>query len=248
MKTGAYGLIRFAVPLFPEASMTFAPFAMTLAAISILYCAKVAFAQVDIKRLIAYTSVSHMGFVTLGVYAWNEQALQGAVMTMLAHGLSAAALFMLAGGLQHRIHTRNMLDMGGFWAKVPRMAVVVLFFSIAALGMPGLGNFIGEFLALLGAFQANVPLTVISAFGLIFASVYSLWVIQKVFHGEFVNSEFDDSHLTDLTHREMVYYAAMMIGLIWMGMYPQSFLTLSQPVLIDLISSAEGIVTSVVRN
>ncbi|MDD9890844.1 MAG: NADH-quinone oxidoreductase subunit M, partial [Gammaproteobacteria bacterium] len=181
LKTGAYGLIRFAVPLFPEASMSFAPVAMTLAAISILYCAKVAFAQADIKRLIAYTSVSHMGFVTLGVYAWNEQALQGAVMTMLAHGLSAAALFMLAGGLQHRIHTRNMTDMGGFWAKVPRMAVVALFFSVAALGMPGLGNFIGEFLALLGAFQANITLTVISAFGLIFASVYSLWVIQKVF-------------------------------------------------------------------
>ena len=248
LKTGAYGLIRFAVPLFPEASMSFAPFAMTLAAISILYCAKVAFAQTDIKRLIAYTSVSHMGFVTLGVYAWNELALQGAIMTMLAHGLSAAALFMLAGGLQYRIHTRNMLDMGGFWVKVPHMAVVVLFFSIAALGMPGLGNFIGEFLALLGAFRANIPLTVISAFGLIFASVYSLWVIQKVFHGEYANSEFDDSHLTDLTPREMVYYATMIVGLIWMGMYPQSFLALSQPVLVDLISSTEEIVNIVVQN
>ena len=177
LKTGAYGLIRFTIPLFPEASASFAPVAMALASISILYCAKVAFAQTDIKRLIAYTSVSHMGFVTLGVYAWNEQALQGAVMTMLAHGLSAAALFMLAGGLQHRIHTRNMSDMGGLWVRVPRMAVVALFFSVAALGMPGLGNFIGEFLALLGAFQANIFFTVIAAFGLIFASVYSLWVI-----------------------------------------------------------------------
>jgi len=248
LKTGAYGLIRFAVPLFPEASMSFAPIAMTLAAISILYCAKVAFAQADIKRLIAYTSVSHMGFVTLGVYAWNEQALQGAVMTMLAHGLSAAALFMLAGGLQHRIHTRNMLDMGGFWAKVPRMAVVALFFSVAALGMPGLGNFIGEFLALLGAFQANITLTVISAFGLIFASVYSLWVIQKVFQGEYSNSKFDDSHLSDLSRREMVYFGAMMIGLIWMGMYPQSFLELSQPVLVELISGTESAIAAVVQN
>ena len=195
LKTGAYGLIRFAIPLFPEASMTFAPFAMTLAVISILYCAKVAFAQTDIKRLIAYTSVSHMGFVLLGIYAWNEQALQGAVMTMLAHGLSAAALFMLAGGLQHRIHTRDMDHMGGFWAKVPRLSFVALFFSVAALGMPGLGNFVGEFLALLGAFKANIGLTVAAAFGLIFASVYSLWVIQKVFHGAYRNSDFDDSHL-----------------------------------------------------
>lgn len=244
LKTGAYGLIRFTVPLFPEASMAFAPVAMTLAAISILYCAKVAFAQDDIKRLIAYTSVSHMGFVTLGVYAWNEQALQGAVMTMLAHGLSAAALFMLAGGLQHRIHTRHMPDMGGFWGQVPRMSVVALFFSIAALGMPGLGNFIGEFLALLGAFQANILMTVLAALGLIFASVYSLWVIQKVFHGDYDDGKFQGHSLSDLDRREMTFYIAMMLGLVWMGMYPQSFLALSQPVLDSLLAGA-GAITAV---
>jgi len=229
LKTGAYGLIRFAVPLFPEASMQFAPVAMTLAVISILYCAKVAFAQTDIKRLIAYTSVSHMGFVMLGIYAWNEQALQGAVMTMLAHGLSAAALFMLAGGLQHRIHTRDMDHMGGFWAKVPRLSFVALFFSIAALGMPGLGNFVGEFLVLLGAFQASIGLTVAAAFGLIFASVYSLWVIQKVFHGAYRNLDFDDMHLYDLSRREMFYFGAMMIGLIWMGITHRTFWICRQP-------------------
>ena len=244
LKTGAYGLIRFAVPLFPEASMQFAPFAMTLAVISILYCAKVAFAQTDIKRLIAYTSVSHMGFVMLGIYAWNEQALQGAVMTMLAHGLSAAALFMLAGGLQHRIHTRDMDHMGGFWAKVPRLSFVALFFSIAALGMPGLGNFVGEFLALLGAFQASIGLTVAAAFGLIFASVYSLWVIQKVFHGAYRNSDFDDAHLHDLSRREMFYFGAMMIGLIWMGMYPQSFLDLSSATLTNLLNETEQLLSA----
>lgn len=238
LKTGAYGLIRFTVPLFPEASMSFAPIAMALAAISILYCAKVAFAQDDIKRLIAYTSVSHMGFVTLGVYAWNEQALQGAIMTMLAHGLSAAALFMLAGGLQHRIHTRHMPDMGGFWAQVPRMSVVALFFSIAALGMPGLGNFIGEFLALLGAFQANITMTVIAALGLVLASVYSLWVIQKVFHGEFSSDKHAGHELSDLDRREITFFALMMLGLIWMGLYPQSFLNLSEPVLLNLLQSA----------
>ena len=237
LKTGAYGLIRFAVPLFPEASLSFAPVAMALAAISIVYCAKVAFAQDDIKRLIAYTSVSHMGFVTLGVYAWNEQALQGAVMTMLAHGLSAAALFMLAGGLQHRIHTRHMPSMGGFWGQVPRMSVVALFFSIAALGMPGLGNFIGEFLALLGAFQSNILFTAIAALGLILASVYSLWVIQKVFHGEYRSDEIDSSALKDLNAREMAFFILMMLGLLWMGMYPQSFLDLSQPVLVELLSA-----------
>lgn len=237
LKTGAYGLIRFAIPLFPQQSLDFAPIAMTLAAISILYCAKVAFAQTDIKRLIAYTSVSHMGFVMLGVYAWNTEALQGAVMTMLAHGLSAAALFMLAGGIQHRIHTRDMGDMGGFWAKVPRMSAVALFFSIAALGMPGLGNFVGEFLALLGAFKANVLLTVISAFGLVLASVYSLWVLQKVFQGKYQSKNFDDVALVDLNRQEMVFYLAMMVGLVWMGMYPQSFLNLSATTLDNLLSS-----------
>ena len=227
LKTGAYGLIRFTLPLFPAASMDFAPIAMTLAAVSILYCAKLAFAQSDLKRLIAYTSVSHMGFVTLGVYAWNEQGLQGAVMTMLAHGLSAAALFMLAGGLQHRIHTRNMNDMAGFWAAAPVMGFTALFFSIAALGMPGLGNFIGEFLALLGAFQVNIVLTAVSALGLVFASVYSLWVIQKVFHGGYEGGGALQGRLSDLSPRELVFYGAMMLGLLWMGVYPQSFLDLS---------------------
>ncbi len=247
LKTGAYGLIRFAVPLFPEASLQFAPLAMTLAVISILYCAKVAFAQTDIKRLIAYTSVSHMGFVLLGIYAWNEQALQGAVMTMLAHGLSAAALFMLAGGLQHRIHTRNMDDMGGFWGKVPRMSLVALFFSIAALGMPGLGNFVGEFLVLLGAFKSSITLTVLAAFGLIFASVYSLWLIQKVFHGAYSNTNFDDSRLSDLSQREMFYFGAMMIGLVWMGMYPQSFLDISADSLAVLLNESEAAIAALVQ-
>ncbi len=233
LKTGAYGLIRFTVPLFPEAAASFAPVAMTLAVISILYCAKVAFAQTDIKRLIAYTSVSHMGFVLLGVYAWNVYGLQGAVMTMLAHGLSSAALFMLAGGLQHRLHTRDMTLMGGLWAKVPFMSAMALFFSIAALGMPGLGNFIGEFLSLLGAFQSNHALTVLAALGLIFASVYSLWVIQRAFHGPYTNSD----EIVDLHRNEWLCYAGMIIGLVWMGMYPQTFLNMSEPVLAFLLES-----------
>ncbi|MBL4819666.1 MAG: NADH-quinone oxidoreductase subunit M [Gammaproteobacteria bacterium] len=241
LKTGAYGLIRFTLPLFPEATATFTPIAMTLAAISIVYCAKVAFAQTDIKRLIAYTSVSHMGFVMLGIFAWNAQALQGAVMTMLAHGLSAAALFMLAGGLQHRIHTRDMSNMGGFWTKVPLMSVVALFFSIAALGMPGLGNFVGEFLVLLGAFRVSVPLTVISAFGLILASVYSLWVLQKVFQGKYDSGKIDDASLVDLSRQEMIFYIAMMLGLVWMGMYPQSFLDMSATTLDHLLQSTEAL-------
>lgn len=234
LKTGAYGLIRFTVPLFPEAAVQFAPTAMTLGAISILYCAKVAFAQTDLKRLIAYTSVSHMGFVLIGVFAWNMQAVQGAVMTMLAHGLSAAALFMLAGGLQHRIHTRDMREMGGFWARVPTMSIVALFFSVAALGMPGLGNFVGEFLALVGAFRANVTVTVLAAGGLILAAVYSLWVLQKVFQGGWRPPHHGEGSLTDLSRQELVFYGAMMLGLAWMGLWPNDFLAWSEATLATL--------------
>jgi NADH-quinone oxidoreductase subunit M len=240
LKTGAYGLIRFAVPLFPEAAADFAPVAMTIAVIGILYCAKLAFAQTDIKRLIAYTSVSHMGFVLLGVYAWNIYGLQGALMTMLAHGLTSSALFMLAGGLQHRFHTRDMGRMSGLWAKLPLMSAMALFFSIASLGMPGLGNFIGEFLSLLGAFQANQVATIFAALGLIFASVYSLWVIQRVFHGDYHVPDSHDGHgaaATDLSRVELLCYGAMAIGLVWMGMYPQTFLAMAEPTMTFLLES-----------
>ena len=230
LKTGAYGLLRFTVPLFPEASATFAPIAMTLAVISILYTAKVAFAQNDLKRLIAYTSVSHMGFVLLGIYAWNAQAVQGAVMTMLAHGFSAAALFMLAGGLQHRIHTRDMDQMGGFWGVAPKLSFMAMFFTVAAVGMPGLGNFVGEFLVLLGSFQVNILMTAVASLALVVAAVYSLIVIQKVFHGKNKNNY----KMADLSSMEFICFALMMIGLIWMGMYPQTMLDMAQPSLQSL--------------
>ena len=230
LKTGAYGLIRFTVPLFPDESALFAPAAMTLAVVSILYTAKVAYAQNDLKRLIAYTSVSHMGFVLLGVYAWNAQAMQGAVMTMLAHGFSAAALFMLAGGLQHRIHTREMDKMGGFWGVAPKMGFMAMFFTVAAVGMPGLGNFVGEFLVLLGSFRVNILTTAFAALGLVVAAIYSLIVIQKVFHGKNKNNY----KMADLSFVEMLCFSLMMIGLIWMGMYPQTMLDMAEPTLRSL--------------
>ena len=230
LKTGAYGLIRFTVPLFPQESIAFSPIAMTLGVISILYTAKVAFAQNDLKRLIAYTSVSHMGFVLLGVYAWNAQALQGAVMTMLAHGFSAAALFMLAGGIQHRIHTRDMDQMGGFWGVAPKLSFMAVFFTVAAVGMPGLGNFVGEFLVLLGSFQVNILTTAFAALGLVVAAVYSLIVVQKVFHGKNKHNHV----MADLSTMEFLCFALMMIGLLWMGLYPQSMLDMAEPTLRSL--------------
>lgn len=222
LKTGAYGLIRFAVPLFPDVAKEFAPIAMSLGALNIIYAAKLAFAQTDLKRLIAYTSVSHMGFVLIGAFAFNVWALQGAVMTMLAHGISAAALFMIAGALQDRLHTREMGEMGGFWAHAPRLGAVALFFSIAALGMPGLANFIGEFLVLLGTFRVSIPITTFAALGLIAAPVYSLIVVQKVFHGPV-----PATGLRDFGLREMTLMVTMMAATVWMGLYPQPILEIS---------------------
>ena len=244
LKTGAYGLIRFCVPLFPEISVAFAPVAMVLGVVSILYAAMLAFGQTDIKRLIAYTSVSHMGFVLLGIYAMNDEALQGAVMTILAHGMTSAALFAFAGLIQQRIHTRDMREMGGFWRSAPTMGAVVLFFSIAALGMPGLANFVGEFLVLLGAYQANSWITVFAALGLIFAPVYSLIVIQRIFHGKPLMAR----TIEDLSNREIVMMGLMMVVTVWLGIYPQPVLDTLAPslnsvremVALSLVTSSSG--------
>ena len=242
LKTGAYGLLRFCIPLFPEASMEFAPIAMGLGAAGVIYGAILAFAQSDFKRLVAYSSVSHMGFVLLGLYAWNQLALQGAVMQMVAHGVSTAALFMMAGALQHRLHTRDMRRMGGLWHQAPRMGACAMFFALASLGLPGLGNFVAEFLVLLGLFAVQPWLTAIAALGLITAAVYSLWMMQQAFQG----SPDEQRQMPDFDAREMVSMAAMMIALIWLGLYPQPVLDLAQPVLDGLqqhVPAASTVVT-----
>ena len=231
LKTGAYGLIRFAVPLFPQASMEFAPIALWLGAAGVVYGAVLAFGQTDFKRLIAYSSVSHMGFVLLGVYAWNALALQGAVMQMVAHGFSTAALFMIAGSLQERLHTRDMREMGGLWQNMPRMGAVAMFFVVASLGLPGLGNFVAEFLVLLGLFQTDRWLTVIAALGLITGAAYSLLLMQRSFQGEPDKTR----QLADFNSREMLTMAVMMIALIGLGLYPQPVLDIAAPVVESLL-------------
>jgi NADH-quinone oxidoreductase subunit M len=223
LKTGAYGLIRFAVPLFPEAAATFAPIGMILGAVGVIYGAVLAFSQTDAKRLVAYTSVSHLGFVLLAVFAWNTYALQGAVMEMVCHGISTGALFMVVGVLQKRLGTRDMEEMSGLWARFPRMGAVMLFFALASLGLPGLGNFIAEFLALFGAFRVDIVTTAVATAGLVAATIYALWLVQQTFHGP---ERGDTTRGYDLTGAEMVLFAAMMGVLIGLGFYPQPVLDL----------------------
>jgi NADH-quinone oxidoreductase subunit M len=236
LKTGAYGLLRFVIPLFPDAAHRFAPVAMALGAVSVLYAAVMAFAQSDLKRLIAYTSVSHMGFILLGVFSWNLFALQGSVITMLAHGISAAALFMIAGALQERLHTREMDKMGGLWMVLPGLSVLTLFFSLASLGLPGLANFIGEFLVLQGAFSVNRILTSVAALVLILAPVYALIVMQKAFYGPLHQS----SPVPDAGRREWASLGLLVLIAVWLGLGPQAVLNISAPAVKNAMAMERG--------
>ena len=226
LKTAAFGMLRFALPFFPEASRDFAPVAMSFGVLGVIYGAVVAFSQTDIKRLIAYTSISHMGFVVIGIYAGNEQALQGVVIQMIAHGLSAGALFILCGEIYERLHTRDLRLMGGLWSRFPYLPPIMLFFSAASLGLPGLGNFVGEFLILLGSFKVAPVITIISASGLILAAVYSLILVQKAFHGK-TRDDGHGTHLEDLSKRELAMMGLLMALLLGLGLYPQPVLDTS---------------------
>ncbi len=225
LKTGAYGLLRFVVPLFPAAARQFAPIAMILAVIGILYGGLLAFGQSDFKRLVAYTSVSHLGFVLLGIFAWNELALQGALVTMIAHGISTGALFVIAGLLQERMHTRDMDRMSGLWTTIPRLSGVALFFALGSLGLPGLGDFVGEFLVLLGTYRVSLVLTVLATIGVLVATFYALRLVQRAFHGANVH----EWRLPDLNRREALLLAPMIVALLWLGLYPRPVLNTFRP-------------------
>lgn len=223
LKTAAYGLMRFALPLFPHASAEFAPIAHWLGVFAIIYGALLSFAQTDIKRLVAFSSVSHMGFVLIAIYSGSQIALQGAVVQMMAHGLSAAALFILCGQLYERLHTRDMREMGGIWGRMPYLPAISLFFAAAALGLPGTGNFVGEFLILVGSFQKAAWVTVIAATGLVFGSVYSLIMIHRAYFGPAKS----DTPLLGLKPRELTMVLGLAALLILLGVYPQPVLDTS---------------------
>lgn len=244
IKTAAYGLLRFVLPLFPHASAEFAPIAITLGLIGVFYGAWVAFIQTDIKRLVAYTSVSHMGFILLALYAGNLMTMQGVMVQMLAHGLSSAALFIMCGQIYERLHTRDMRLMGGIWGRARYLPVFMMFFSAALLGIPGSGNFIGEFLILLGAFAQFPWSVVLATASLVLAGLYALYLIHQTLfgraHGDEQSADHHDAHadthassakstfaIADLNARELSLLITMAAGLIWLGFYPQTVLDTS---------------------
>jgi len=225
LKTAAYGLLRFGIPFFPHAALDFAPVAMWLGVAGVVYGAVVAFAQHDIKRLVAYTGISHMGFVVIGIYAGTEQALMGVVVQMIAHALSAGALFILCGEIYERLGTRDLRLMGGLWAHWPNLPRMMLFFALASLGLPGLGNFIGEFLILSGTFGTAPWVVVVAASGMVFAVVYSLVLIERAFHGPLqIPSSERPRGPDDLSLRELAMMGALIVLLLGLGLYPQPVL------------------------
>ena len=229
IKTAAYGLLRFVIPFFPAASAQFADIAIIFGLIGVFYGAWCAFQQTDMKRLLAYTSISHMGFVLLAIYAGNILTFQGLMIMMLAHGISSAALFIMCGQVYERLHTRDLRKMGGIRGQFQYLPFFLMFFVAALVGIPGLGNFIGEFLILMGSFEKFPTFTILAAISLVLAGLYGLILIHKAMFG--TPNEEQKQHYTnplkDLNSREIVILLVCAVALLWLGIYPQSFLDIS---------------------
>ncbi len=224
LKMGTYGFLRFAVPFFPEVALSplVTSIVVALAVIGIIYGALVAMVQPDIKKLVAYSSVSHLGFVMLGIWAATLQSVQGALMIMIGHGLSTGALFLLIGMIYERRHTREIADYGGLARVIPVFSLILVVTALASIGLPGLNGFIGEFLVLVGSFSRYPWATGLAATGVIFAAAYMLWALQRIIFNKLDKPE--NAHLADLSARELVVVLPLVAGMIWLGLYPKPVL------------------------
>ena len=227
LKMGTYGLVRFAFPLFPEAALFFAPYLAGLAVVGIIYGALVAMVQPDLKKLVAYSSVSHLGFVVLGIAAMNLQGVEGAVYQMLSHGVSTGALFLIVGMLSDRRHTRLISEFGGLKGVTPKLTAAFLVVTLSSIGLPGLNGFVGEFLILLGAFRWHAGLAAVAALGVVLSAVYMLWMFQRVNYGEVTRQ--DNAHLPDLSPREWWALGPLLAMIVVMGVAPNLFLRPMEP-------------------
>jgi NADH-quinone oxidoreductase subunit M len=233
LKMGTYGLIRFAFPLFPDAAAFFAPYIAWLAVIGIVYGALVAMVQPDMKKLVAYSSVSHLGFVVLGICALNANGLQGAVYQMIAHGVSTGGLFLIVGMLSERRHTRLIAQYGGLKGVVPHLTAAFFLITLSSIGLPSLNGFIGEFLVLLGTFLWDWRFAAVAATGVILSAVYMLWMVQRVYYGEVTHEE--NRHLPDLTPREWAVITPVLVMAVFMGVFPTFFLAPTAPAVDKLV-------------
>ncbi|PWR23852.1 NADH-quinone oxidoreductase subunit M [Zavarzinia compransoris] len=221
LKMGGYGFIRFSLPLFPDASEYFAPLMFTLSIVAVIYTSLVALVQEDMKKLIAYSSVAHMGFITLGTFSFTEQGLQGAIIQMVSHGIVSGALFLCVGVVYDRLHTREIARYGGLVNRMPVYAFVFMLFTMATVGLPGTSGFVGEFLILTGTFKASTIATFFAATGLVLGAAYSLHLYRRVVFGELVHADLQD--MEDLNWREKATFLPLMVTALWIGIYPTYF-------------------------
>lgn len=250
LKLGTYGLVRVCMPVFPNAFMEFAPYFAILAVIGIIYGALVAMVQKDVKKLVAYSSVSHLGFVVLGIFAFNTIAIQGAIIQMINHGLSTGALFLIVGMIYDRAHTRMISDFGGIAKVMPVFAVMFMIATLASIGLPGLNGFVGEFLILNGSFistlYANKVFAVLAALGVILAAVYMLWMYQRVMFGPVTNKV--NEKLQDINAREIGLLIPLVIFMVWIGVRPLDFTKYSEEWVENFVTVTEGKSISVLQN
>jgi len=238
LKMGTYGFLRFCLPIMPLASIKFVPLIATLSVIAIIYGALVAMVQDDIKKLVAYSSVSHMGFVTLGIYAFNSAGIEGGILQMFNHGIITGALFLLVGLIYERTHTRIINEYGGIASRVPVFATFFLIFTMASIALPSMGGFIGEFLVLVGSFQAYSNYAIVAAIGVIFAAVYMLWMYQRVFFHK-LNPKWEK--LMDVNVREVIYMAPLIILVFWVGLYPETFTSYMHESVAKLVENIQAV-------
>ena len=221
LKMGAYGFLRFSVPMLPEASAAFAPFIFTLSVVAVIYTSLVALAQEDMKKLIAYSSIAHMGVVTIGIFTFNMQGVSGALFQMLSHGIVSGALFLIVGVVYDRIHSREIARYGGLADRMPAYALVFMLFMMASIGLPGTAGFVGEFLVIIGSLQVNFWLSLLGGMGMILGAAYMLYLYRGVVFGRITRD--DLRSILDLSPREWVVFAPLIVLTLWMGIYPSSF-------------------------
>jgi NADH-quinone oxidoreductase subunit M len=234
LKFGGYGLLRFSIPMMPDASALFAPLVFALSVVAVIYTSLVALAQEDMKKLIAYSSVAHMGFVTAGAFTLTQQGVEGAIFQMLSHGVVSAALFLCVGVIYDRMHTRRIDRYGGLVHRMPKYAALFMVFMLASVGLPGTSGFIGEFLVMLGAFAANTWLAVLITTGIILSASYMLWLYRRVVFGPLIRE--DLKGILDLSRREVLVFAPLVVLVLWMGIYPSSFLAFLSPTVENLVT------------
>ncbi|MBT6242130.1 MAG: NADH-quinone oxidoreductase subunit M [Rhodospirillaceae bacterium] len=237
LKFGGYGFLRFSLPMFPLATMDFTPLIYTLSIIAVIYTSLVALAQEDMKKLIAYSSVAHMGFVTIGTFTQTVQGVEGAIYQMLSHGIVSAALFLIVGVVYDRIHSREIDMYGGLVHRMPAYALAFMVFMLASVGLPGTGGFVGEFLVLLGAFQVNPWVAALASTGVILGAVYMLYLYRRIIFGQLTKEHL--MKITDLSKREIMIFAPLGVLVLWMGVYPSSFLDIMHVSVNNLIDRVE---------